>query len=80
MNRASSRRGLLVAVLVLLGFLAAVDLMRPGSWIKGFFGVGPATRQEDVIDTFRRRGLPIPDRTGYLWPQVMHPDTPSMPG
>ncbi len=80
MNRASSRRGLLLAVLALLGFLAAADLMRSGSWIKGFFGVGPATRQEDVIDTFRRRGISVPDRTGYVLPLFMHPDTPSTPG
>ena len=80
MNRASSRRGLLVALLVLFGLLAAMDLMRSGSWIRGFFGVGPPTRQEDVIDTFRRRGLPIPDRTGYVLPQVTLPDAPSIPG
>ena len=80
MNRASSRRGLLVALLVLFGLLAAMDVMRSGSWIKSFFGVGPPTRQEDVMDNLRRRGLPIPDQTGYVSPQVTLPETLAIPG
>jgi len=79
MNRASSRRGLVAAALVLLAVLLMADLMRQDSAVRSFFGLGSASRQQESIEQLRRRGIPIPDRTGSISPRVIFPDPPSMP-
>jgi len=67
-TRAESRRALLIAAVVLIALLALVDVLRPNSALRRFFGGDPATRQQEYINTLRRRGIPVPDHVSLRPP------------
>ena len=79
MSRAASRRGLVVVAVLLLIILVIADALRPNSILRNLFGTAPASRHEEVLDGVRRRGIPVPDRTGLIIPDEVAAPTPSQP-
>jgi len=78
-SRATSRRGLVVLAVLLLIVLVIADTVRPNSILRAFFRAAPANRHEEILDDVRRRGVPVPDRTGLLVPCEVAAHTPSQP-
>ena len=79
MSRAASRRGLVVVAVLLLIILVIADTLRPNSILRNLFGTAPANRQEEVLDGVRRRGIPVPGRTGLIVPDGVAAPTQSRP-
>lgn len=77
MSRAAGRRGMLVVALVLLVLLVIADTLRPNSVLRDFFGGAPA--QQDRLEDIRRRGIPIPERTGMVVPGDVTSTAQSLP-
>lgn len=69
MSRATSRRGLVIAALLLLIMLVVADVLRPNSILRDFFGAAPANRQQERLEGVQRRTRPLlPKRMGVVIP------------